>query len=167
VVSGLCAPQRAREEPTFRPRYLQIVAEIVPARGRAPLHGGGSLLLQWLRFAVVGAANTLLSWCVYAVLEHVGVHYLLASGLAFVLGALNSYVLNRRWTFRSHGRRAPEAVRFGVIQCVGLGIDVTLLYVLAHDAGVHHLIAQALVFPVASAVTFGLSRQWAFAAARA
>lgn len=143
------------------------MAEIVPARGHAPLHRGGALLLQWLRFVVVGAGNTALSWCVYAVLEHVGVHYLLASGLAFVLGALNSYVLNRRWTFRSRGRRGPEAVRFGVIQCVGLGIDVALLYVLTQDAGVHHLIAQALVFPMASAVTFGLSRQWAFATERA
>ena len=142
------------------------MAEIAPARGRTPLRGSGALLLQWLRFAVVGAANTVLSWCVYAVVEHEGVHYLLASAVAFVLGALNSYVLNRGWTFRSHGRRAPEAMRFGVIQCVGLGIDVALLYLLTH-AGVHHLIAQALVFPVASAVTFGLSRQWAFAGARA
>ncbi len=151
----------------LRPRYLQIVAEIVPARGRTPLYGHGALLLQWLRFVVVGATNTVLSWCVYAVLERVGVHYLLASGLAFVLGALNSYVLNRRWTFHSRRRRAPEAARFVVIQCIGLGIDVALLYVLTQDAGVHHLIAQALVFPVASVVTFGLSRQWAFAAARA
>jgi putative flippase GtrA len=126
----------------------------------------GSLLLQWLRFVVVGAVNTLLSWSVYAALEHVGVPYLLASGLAFAVGALNSYVLNRRWTFRSRGRPAPEAVRFFVIQCVGLGIDVGLLYTLTEDAGIHHLIAQGLVFPVASAVTFGLSRQWAFAAGR-
>jgi putative flippase GtrA len=143
------------------------MAEIAPARGHAPLHGTGALLLQWFRFAVVGAGNTVLSWCVYAVLEHVGVHYLLASGLAFGLGALNSYMLNRRWTFHSRARRAPEAARFVVIQCVGLGIDVGLLYVLTQDARVHHLIAQALVFPVASAVTFGLSRQWAFAAGRA
>jgi putative flippase GtrA len=143
------------------------MAEIAPARGHAPFRGAGALLLQWLRFIVVGASNTILSWCVYAVLEHVGVHYLLASALAFVLGALNSYVLNRRWTFHSHGHRVPEAARFAVIQCVGLGIDVGLLYVLTQDAGVHHLIAQALVFPLASTVTFGLSRQWAFAAGRA
>ena len=143
------------------------MAEIAPAGGHAPFRATGALLLQWLRFVVVGISNTVLSWCVYAVLEHAGVHYLLASGLAFVLGALNSYVLNRRWTFHSRGRRVPEAVRFCVIQCVGLGIDVGLLYVLTQDAGVHHLIAQALVFPVASVVTFGLSRQWAFAAGRA
>jgi putative flippase GtrA len=123
-----------------------------------------AVLLQWLRFAIVGAGNTLLSWCLYAVLEHVGVHYLLASGLAFAAGALNSYAFNRRWTFRSRGRPAPEALRFGAVQCIGLALDVCLLYVLVHHVGVHHLIAQALVFPVASAVTFTLSRRWAFRA---
>jgi putative flippase GtrA len=128
---------------------------------------GVEVLLQWLRFATVGAANTLLSWCIYAVLEHVGVHYLLASAIAFAAGALNSYALNRRWTFRSRARRLPEAVRFGVVQCIGLGLDVCLLYVLVHHVAVHHLIAQALVFPVASAATFTLSRRWAFSGPRA
>ena len=119
---------------------------------------------QWLRFATVGASNTLLSWCLYAALALAGIHYLLASAIAFAAGASNSYALNRRWTFRSRGRRAPEAVRFGAVQCVGLALDVCLLYALAHDAGIHHLIAQALVFPVASAVTFVLSRRWVFGA---
>jgi putative flippase GtrA len=131
---------------------------------RHPLLGVGA---QWLRFATVGAANTLLSWVVYAVLEHIGVHYLLASSVAFAAGALNSYVFNRRWTFRSRGRLAPEALRFAVVQLVGLGLDVTLLYALVEHIGLHHLIAQALVFPIASAATFGLSRYWAFRAAPA
>jgi putative flippase GtrA len=120
---------------------------------------------QWLRFAVVGVSNTLLSWCVYAVLSGLGVHYLVASGLAFAVGVLNSYSLNRRWTFRSRGRRAPEAVRFVAVQCLGLGLDVGLLYALVHAGRIDHLIAQALVFPAASLLTFLLSRQWAFAGA--
>jgi putative flippase GtrA len=124
------------------------------------------VVVQWLRFAAVGGSNTLLSWCLYAVLVRLGVHYLLGSGLAFGVGALNSYGLNRRWTFRSRDRRLPEAVRFGLVQCVGLAFDVGLLYALVHHVGVHHLIAQALVFPAASAVTFLLSRHWAFAGAK-
>jgi putative flippase GtrA len=121
---------------------------------------------QWLRFAAVGASNTLLSWCAYALLYRIGLHYLLASALAFALGVANSYIWNRRWTFRSRGRPAPEALRFAVVQCVGLGVDVALLYALVDGVGIHHLIAQALVFPAASLVTFGLSRKWAFAGAR-
>jgi putative flippase GtrA len=144
----------------------------VPARpglsGRtlgAALPAVPAVLMQWLRFALVGAVNTLLSWCVYAALVAAGVPYLVASGVAFALGALNSYALNRRWTFESRERRAPEALRFGVVQGVGLGLDVSLLYVLVQHAALHHLVAQALVFPVASTVTFLLSRHWAFARA--
>ena len=136
----------------------------VAARSLSSRRDAAAVALQWLRFATVGASNTALSWCLYALLEHVGVHYLLASGLAFVAGALNSYVLNRRWTFRSRGRRVPEALRFGVVQCAGLALDIWLLYGLVHDAGINHLVAQALVFPVASVTTFMLSRRWAFAA---
>jgi putative flippase GtrA len=120
---------------------------------------------QWVRFAVVGAGNTLLSWVVYAVLVGGGVHYLAASAVAFCVGAANSYVLNRRWTFNSDGRCAPEMLRFCVVQGIGLGINLGLLYALVHGAEVHHLIAQVLVFPAASAVTFLLSRHWAFAPA--
>ena len=122
-----------------------------------------SLVSQWLRFVAVGGANTVLSWSVFALLEDAGLHYLLASAIAFATGALNSFALNRRWTFRSRGPAVPEALRFVVVQGVGLALDVTLLYVLVDGAGIHHLIAQALVFPVASLVTFGLSRRWAFA----
>jgi putative flippase GtrA len=122
--------------------------------------------LQWVRFAAVGGANTVLSWCLYAVLVHLGTDYLVASSIAFAAGGLNSYALNRRWTFRSRERRAPEALRFGAVQGVGLALDLGLLYALVDRAGVHHLIAQALVLGVASAVTFVLSRQWAFAGAR-
>jgi hypothetical protein len=41
---------------------------------------------------------------------------------------------------------------------------VVALFALVHDAGVAHLLAQALVFPLASVTTFALSRRWAFAA---
>jgi putative flippase GtrA len=131
-----------------------------------PRHALGSAALpivgQWLRFATVGVANTVLSTAVFAALFHLGVHYLLGSALAFALGALNSYVLNRRWTFRSRGRRAPELARFLCVQAVGLVVNLALLAGLVEVAGIQHVFAQVLAFPVASIVTFALSRQWAF-----
>ena len=140
-------------------------APVAERRARTGLHS--PVLGQWVRFIVVGGSNTVLSWCAYAVMTHLGLAYAVASALAFALGALNSYALNRRWTFRSHELPVPELLRFGVVQAVGLALDVSLLDLLTHH-GVHHLIAQALVFPAASAVTFLLSRRWVFArAARA
>lgn len=121
-----------------------------------------AIAIQWAKFAAVGASNTLLSAAVYALLISTGVNYLAASALAFALGALNSYVLNRRWTFRSRARRAPEFCRFACVQLVGLGVNLALLALLVDGAGLPRLAAQLLVFPVASFVTFALSRQLAF-----
>lgn len=134
------------------------MATVRPASSPVP-----AVLAQWLRFALVGGSNTLLSWCAFAGLERLGLHYLLASALAFAAGAVNSYVLNRRWTFASRGQWVPELARFAIVQAVGLGIDVVALFALVHGTGTPHLLAQALVFPLASVTTFALSRRWAFA----
>ena len=123
--------------------------------------------VQWLRFAVVGAFNTVLYAAAYLSLGRVGVHYVAASILAFALATLNSYVLNRRWTFRSRGAPAPELARFLCAQLLGLVSSLTLLAALVEVGRVHHVAAQAVAFPVASLLTFALSRQWAFAGARA
>jgi putative flippase GtrA len=123
----------------------------------------GVVVGQMLRFGIVGVGNTALSWCAYALMVHFGIAILLASGIAWTSGALNSYVLNRRWTFRSRGRRAPELLRFGAVQIAGLALDVVLLDALTRDAGIHHLIAQALVYPVTTIAAFVLVRLWAFA----
>jgi putative flippase GtrA len=121
-----------------------------------------AIVTQWFRFVAVGVANTLLSTAVFAGLFHLGVHYLQASTLAFSVGALNSYTLNRRWTFRSRARRGPELARFVCVQAVGLGVNLALLATLVQVISIRHVFAQLLAFPVASVVTFALSRQWAF-----
>jgi putative flippase GtrA len=38
-----------------------------------------------------------------------------------------------------------------------------VLAALVEVAGLHHLAAQLLAFPVSSLLTFGLARRWAFA----
>ena len=118
--------------------------------------------MQWMRFAAVGVVNTAISTVVFASLVHAGADYVPASAIAFTLGALNSYILNRRWTFRSRVSCMPELGRFACVQAAGLAVDLVLLHAAIGDLGLPRILAQLLVFPAASAVTFVLSRQWAF-----
>ena len=82
-----------------------------------------------------------------------------------VVATLNSYALNRRWTFHSSGRRAREVVRFYVVSTGGLAVNLGLLYVAVDDATVPKLVAQLLVIPLVSVVTFAWNRRWTFAGA--
>jgi putative flippase GtrA len=121
------------------------------------------VLVQFIKFGVVGVSNTLLTLVVYTVLLKVfGVWYLAASGIGFVVGATNGFLLNRRWTFREHVGDALTPVRWGVVQAVGLGIDEGLLYLLVHDASLDKLLAQVCATAVVTVTTFFVNRAWTF-----
>ena len=116
---------------------------------------------QALRFCVVGATNTAVSLATFWVLLHVGVHYVLAAALAFAAGAVNGYVLNRTWTFRADGSWRAR-VLYVAVQLLGLGLNVTLVWLLVEAAGLGELLAQVLALPPVTVTTFTLSRQVVF-----
>src|SRR5664279_1325598 len=86
-------------------------------RLRAPV------LVQFIKFGIVGISNTLLTFAVYTLLLKVfGVWYLLASAIGFIAGATNGFLLNRKWTFADHVGDSLTPVRWAIVQGGGLGI---------------------------------------------
>ena len=124
-----------------------------------------SVAVQFVKFGIVGVSNTLITFAVYTLLlKGFGVWYLAASAIGFVVGAVNGFLWNRRWTFRGHVGDALTPVRWGIVQGCGLGLNLGLLYVLVHDAGLDKLLAQAFATVVVTVLTFIANRAWTFRA---
>jgi putative flippase GtrA len=123
------------------------------------------VVLQFAKFGIVGISNTLLNFLVYILLLKVfGVWYLAASGIGFGIGAVNGFLLNRRWTFEGHVGDALTPVRWGIVQGSGLALNEALLYFWVDGVGVDKLIGQALAIVVVTSVTFAANRAWTFRA---
>lgn len=121
------------------------------------------VVVQFLKFGIVGVSNTALTFIVYTLLLKVfGVWYLAASAIGFAVGATNGFLLNRRWTFREHVGDTLTPVRWAVVQGCGLAINEGLLYLLVHDARLDKLLAQALATVVVTVSTFFANRAWTF-----
>lgn len=121
------------------------------------------IAIQFVKFAIVGASNTAITFVVYtALLKGAGISYLVASAIGFIAGATNGFLWNRRWTFSDHVGDAYTPLRWGAVQSFGLLIDEALLYLFVHDAGLDKLLAQALAIIVVTITTFGLNRAWTF-----
>jgi putative flippase GtrA len=121
------------------------------------------VLVQFLKFGIVGVSNTLLTFLVYTLLLKVfGVWYIAASAVGFVVGATNGFMLNRRWTFAGHVGDSLTPVRWAVVQGCGLGVNLGLLYLLVHDARLDELLAQAFATVVVTISTFFVNRAWTF-----
>jgi putative flippase GtrA len=142
-----------RNEPPRSP------SSVAGPRGR-PL---APVLVQFMKFGIVGISNTLLTFAVYGLLLKVfGVWYLAASAVGFIVGATNGFLLNRRWTFRDHVGDALTPVRWAVVQSCGLGINEGLLYLFVHDARLDKLLAQVFATGVVTVTTFLANRAWTF-----
>jgi putative flippase GtrA len=123
------------------------------------------LLVQFVKFGIVGISNTLLTFIVYTLLlKGLGVWYLAASAIGFVVGAVNGFLWNRRWTFRGHVGDALTPVRWGIVQGCGLVLNLGLLYLFVHDAGLDKLLGQACATAIVTVLTFLANRAWTFRA---
>ncbi len=121
------------------------------------------VLVQFVKFGIVGVSNTLITFIVYTILLKVfGVWYLAASAIGFIVGATNGFLLNRRWTFAGHVGDSLTPVRWAVVQSAGLAINLGLLYLFVHDAHIDELLAQALATIVVTVTTFFVNRAWTF-----
>jgi len=121
-----------------------------------------STRVQLLRFVTVGISNTALTSIAYAGLVRVGTPYLLAGAIGYLLGGVNSFLLNRRWTFSHRGRMLPAATRYAVITALGVGVNLLALRV-AVGLGAARIDAQVLAAAPVTLTSFALSRAWAFA----
>jgi putative flippase GtrA len=118
---------------------------------------------QFVKFGIVGVSNTLLAFSVYTLLLKVfGVWYLAASGIGFGVGAVNGFLLNRRWTFKEHVGDALTPVRWTVVQGCGLLANLGLVYVLVSDASLDKLVGQAFATAIVVVLTFFANRAWTF-----
>ncbi len=77
-----------------------------------------------VRFLIVGVGNTLLSMVLMFLLEGLG--YWPSTAIAYVAGAVMSFFLNRRFTFRSEENFWPSAGKFA--------LNVVICYVLGYGA---------------------------------
>lgn len=75
-----------------------------------------------LRFALVGVANTALDFALLFVFVALGVNQYLANYMSTSLSIIFSFVMNRRFTFRSEGSKRREIVPFVLVTLTGLWI---------------------------------------------
>jgi dolichol-phosphate mannosyltransferase len=119
---------------------------------------------QFARFCAVGASGYAVNLAVYAALLGVGLHYLAAAAIAFLVAAASNYLWNRTWTFRTSD--APvlgQGVRALVVSALSLGANQLFLFVFV-AAGAGHLAAQAVAIVLATPFSFAANKLWAFAA---
>lgn len=100
--------------------------------------------LEFIKFSLVGAVNTVIDFTVFTVLSNMGVLLLAAQCVSYTCGVLNSYLLNRTWTFRGRGQYSGQLIRFLALNLGTLTITYGML-VYFHDYLVWPILVSKLL----------------------
>ncbi len=111
---------------------------------------------QLIRFALVGILNTAIDFGLFSLLA-LGFHVnpVVSHILSYSCGVLNSYFINRTWTFqRKETARAAEFTKFALVNLVALGASSLVLFLLEEQAGLQLFVSKAGATLCSMAINF-------------
>ena len=121
-----------------------------------------STAIEILRFGAVGLGSNALLYLLYLAATAVGVEPKVAVSLIYLVGVLQTFILNKRWTFQHEGHVRRTAARYWVAYGFSYAANIVLLIIFVDMAGFDHRVVQGALIAVIGLVLFALQKYWVF-----
>lgn len=122
-----------------------------------------------IKFLLVGVGNTLIDWAVYFILTGLlSVETFVAQPLGYIAGAVNSYAINRKLTFKSEKRFfSAQLIKFAAVIALTATASALLMGLVTEGWGVSgtpllDIAAKIGVTAFTMLFNFALNRLWVF-----
>lgn len=122
--------------------------------------------MQFVKFALVGCSNTVVTYVVYVLGVAAGLHYQFSNLLGYALGILNSFFWNNRFVFkRRAGEQRNLLAALGkvyVSYAFSYVVSAVLLFVWIDLLNVPEFFGPLITTAVTTPINFLLNKLWAF-----
>jgi len=120
-------------------------------------------LVQFLKFGIVGISNTLLTAAtIWLLLRVFHSSNYLANIVGYVVGLVNSFIWNRRWTFENHAQIGATIFKFIVTFAISYLLQLGFLSFLLHQTNIDDYVCQLLSIVVYTVVNFFMNKYYTF-----
>ena len=117
-------------------------------------------LIQFLTFNLVGIVNTLFGFSIIFTLMFLGVSAVASNFIGYFFGAILSYTLNKKYTFKSDTKDKTEALKFFGVLLISYCINLlTLQWLLTFLNPYTAQLISAIVYTLSS---FSLAKLFVF-----
>ncbi len=118
------------------------------------------VLKMFAKFSVIGLSGVGVNMAVYIPLTAMGINYMTAAVLSFIVAVTNNFIWNLLWTFK--GRAADKSLRrkyilFVTCSIVNLVANLVVLKVLVEQFAVNATIAQLIAIGFTGVLNFALN----------
>ena len=120
-------------------------------------------VIRFVKFGMVGVINTLVNWIIFFILNALGMYYILANIIAYILGTVNSYLWNTLWVFKYKGKASTETtIKFIILNLIGLGLNTGILYVLVDLCNLNKFIGLVITTAIVMIINYIVNKLWVF-----
>jgi putative flippase GtrA len=131
---------------------------------------GVKLLKQFSKFIIVGGVNTGIDFLVLNILIYVtditaGVELFVLNSISFSIAVVNSYFMNKRWTFQDKTQTEQEPIKFSrfiAVSVVGVIINGLVLTGITTSIAPLFGLSAVLWANIAKLMATGISLIWNF-----
>lgn len=125
------------------------------------------LVKQLTIFGLIGGLNAFLSLIIYWCCVGIGIHYLFANAIGFILTVAISYVLNNIFTFRYEGQEMEWSIRkmlraYASYFMTGMILNSVLLWLWNGIIGIDEKLSPILNLILMIPLNFLLNKVWVF-----
>ena len=117
---------------------------------------------QFIRYLVVGLASNAVIYVGYLLLTQLGMGSKLAMSLLYGVGVLQTFVFNKKWSFRFEGAAAPALVRYATVYALGYFIQFLSLALLVDRMGLPHQWVMGVLILIVAMFLFLAQKLWVF-----
>lgn len=117
---------------------------------------------QLLRYGIVGVASNAVGYLLYLAITAAGMEHKLAMTLLYAVGVAQTFIFNKRWSFRHAGAHGTTFFRYCIAYALGYVINLAALFILVDRLGYAHQLVQGVMILALAAMLFMLQKFWVF-----
>ena len=119
-------------------------------------------IMQFIKFGIVGLANTAIGLAIYYGFLWLGVNYLISNAASWLISVLNAFYWNNNYVFKNNGTWFKSLVKTYISYGFSFLLGSVLLYVFVEWCGITKMLAPLLILLVTIPVNFLLNKFWTF-----
>jgi putative flippase GtrA len=124
-----------------------------------------NLITQFIKFGIVGAINTILSYLITNINYYVfDFHAQLSNMIAFIITVFISFMLNGKYVFKTENQNFWKSLIkvYTSYSVTGLFLTAILIYLEEDLLGIPHYIATFMNLVITIPINFILNKFWAY-----
>ena len=107
------------------------------------------------KYIVVGGTSAIIDFSLYVLFTDVfNIYYILAATFSFIVAALYNFTLNRKWTFKSNGKKRKQLPVFFTITVSGLLINNGIIFILVEYIYLWDILAKLIATAIVTMWNF-------------